>query len=290
MFNIKENRKLFGYVLPFTPNLRVFENEIYKATYCGLCKQLKKEFGSLCRLSLSYDMVFLTFFLTFYLDEKMHFEKKICKLHPFKKRLILKESISLKKTANIGTILFNYKLKDNVKDSKNLKKILSFIFLFLFKKSHKKAKKNEQKIEKIIFNFIENQNQTEKERKKSLDFYSHPTGECLGKIFKTISKTKEDEENLYRIGYMLGKYIYLMDALDDLEKDKKNNNFNPFLEENKTKKEIIKNFNDILNFSIAQLAESFEKIFANKNADILRNVIYLGMKTQKQKLIKKFMP
>ncbi len=279
---------MFGYVLPYIPNLRVFENEIYKATYCGLCKQLKKEFGFLCRLSLSYDMVFLTFFLIFYLDEKMQFERKVCKLHPFKKRLILKESTSLKKTANIGTILFNYKLKDNVKDSKHIKKILSFIFLILFKKSHKKAKKNEQEIEKIIFNFIKNQNQAEKKRKKSLDFYSHPTAKCLGEIFKTISKTEKDEESLYRTGYMLGKYIYLMDALDDLEKDKKNNNFNPFLEEDKTKKEIIKSFNDILNFSIAQLAESFEKIFANKNVNILRNVIYLGMKTQKQKLIKNF--
>ena len=264
---------MFGYVMPYIPNLRVFENEIYKATYCGLCRQIKKEFGSLCRLSLSYDMVFLVVFLVCYLDEKMQFERKICKLHILKKRLFLKENVSLKKAANIGTILFNYKLKDNVKDCKSLKKVLNKIFLIIFKNCHKTAKRNEENIEKIVFDFIEYQNKVEQKRNKSLDFYSDPTGRCIGEIFRNISKKKEDEEGLYRIGYMLGKYIYLMDAFDDLEKDKKDKNFNPFLEIYKTKEEKIKSFRNILSFSIAQLAESFEKVFKDKNANILRNVI-----------------
>ena len=76
-----------------------------------------------------------------------------------------------------------------------------------------------------------------------------------------------------------------MDAFDDLEKDKKDKNFNPFLEIYKTKEEKIKSFSNILNFSIAQLAESFEKVFKDKNANILRNVIYFGMKNQMQKLL-----
>ena len=278
---------MFGYVLPYTPNLRVFENEIYKATYCGLCKEIKRNFGSFCRLTLSYDMVFLVIFFTYYLEEKMEFEKSVCKLHPFKKRLILKESNSLKKAAIIGTILSHYKLTDNVSDCKKLKRMLNLIFLFFYKRAYKKAKKSEQKIEEIVFNFIRDQAEVEKKRNKSLDFYSHPTADCIGNIFKTVKKDEKDEATLYRIGYMLGKYIYLMDALDDMEKDSKSNNFNPFLEDKDRKEDILKKSDMLINFSVAQLAEAFEKLFRGKEVLILKNIIYEGLKKGKEKILKK---
>ena len=80
---------MFGYVIPNINNLKVFENEIYKATYCGLCKEIKKNFGSLCRLNLSYDMVFLAIFFICYFYDNIVFEKKICALHLFIKRLFI---------------------------------------------------------------------------------------------------------------------------------------------------------------------------------------------------------
>ena len=278
---------MFGYVIPNINNLKVFENEIYKATYCGLCKEIKKNFGSLCRLNLSYDMVFLAIFFICYFDEKIEFEKKICALHPFKKRLFIKRSPSLEKVSNISIILFYYKLKDNFIDCKNFKKFLNMFLMALFSKAHKKAKNNAKEIEKLTYNFIKEQAKVENKKNKSLDYYSHPTSDCIGKIFKMMKKTQEREDALYRIGYMLGKYIYLMDALDDLEKDRKNKNFNPILEINKNLDETIKEVNFLLNFSISELTDSFETIFKEKQTIILNNVIYEGLSKNKEKLLKK---
>ena len=145
----------------------------------------------------------------------------------------------------------------------------------------------------FVEDLIKRQIETEKEMAKSYDFYSHPTAKCLGLIFKQMSKQQTQENFLYRIGYMLGKYIYLMDALDDLVKDVRKKNFNPILASNVDfskdryeKEKAFVSLKEVLNFSIAQLAESFENLKV-KNGDMLRNIIYLGLKKEKDKIFKK---
>ena len=124
---------MFGYILPHTCSLRVCENELYKATYCGLCKDLKKRFCNFSRLYLTYDMVFFAVFCISYFEEDISFEKRFCGIHPFKKRFCLKSSLSLKIAADISVILFYFKLKDNILDCKNIKKFLNYIIVLLFK-------------------------------------------------------------------------------------------------------------------------------------------------------------
>lgn len=281
---------MFGYVLPNVANLRIYENEIYKAAYCGLCKQIKKNFGFFSRLNLSYDMVFFSIFCISYSNEKIEFEKKFCKLHPFKKRVCIKNCSSLKKAAFVGTILFYYKVKDNFLDCNGFKKFFSWVLLKFFKRKFETAAKAEKEVAKIVSSFVKNQAKVEKKQHMSLDFYCHPTANCLGQIFKQLFKKPEDGKLLYRIGYMLGKFIYLMDALDDIEKDFKNKNFNPIAascENFKLTETAFLNTTQLINFSIAQLAEAFEKLKIKNNYYIIQNVIYLGLKTSKNNIIKK---
>ena len=280
---------MFGYVLPHIPNLKVYEHEIYKATYCGLCKHIKKKIGGLFRLNLSYDMVFFAMFFIAYLEDNFSLEKKFCKLHPFKKRFCVKHCLSLNKAAIIGGIFCYFKTKDNIIDCKGFKKFLNYIFLITIKRSYNKIKQKENEIYVFVSEYIKEQNILEKKKNLSLDNYSHPTANCLGNIFKSLSKNEQDNIALYRIGYMLGKYIYLMDALDDFKKDIKNKNFNPIVAAKlkKTNTEMFVETNQLINFSISQLAEYFEKLTLTKNVGILRNIIYLGLKNTKQQIIKK---
>ncbi len=279
--------------MTYIPHLRVFEDEIYKGVYCGLCRQIKKQFGGLSRFSLSYDMVFLSLFLICYYEEKMSFEKKICAFHPLKRRFFLKRCGALEKAADIGVILSYFKIKDNVLDETKFKKFFSVLLLKIFKRPYKKAKSSQKDIDLFVEDLIKRQIETEKEMAKSYDFYSHPTAKCLGLIFKQMAKQQTQEDFLYRIGYMLGKYIYLMDALDDLVKDVRKKNFNPILASNVDfskdryeKEKAFVSLKEVLNFSIAQLAESFENLKV-KNGDMLRNIIYLGLKKEKDKIFKK---
>ena len=105
---------VFGYVRPFIPELKVCENEIYQAIYCGLCRQLGRSYSQLSRLMISYDIVFLVLFSLSLSEENIEFERKNCLLHPLKKELYLKECASLKKAADISVIFAYFKFIDSV--------------------------------------------------------------------------------------------------------------------------------------------------------------------------------
>ena len=283
---------MFGYVRPFIPELKVCENEIYRAIYCGLCKQLGRSYSQLSRLMLRYDIVFLVLFSLGLSEENVEFKKQNCLLHPLKKELCLEKCSSLEKAADISVIFAYFKFVDNVKDEKFFKRFMSNLNLLTFKNMFQKAATRQSEISNIIENFMNNQINLENSQKKSIDQSCDPTAKCLGLVAQTLSNNPQNQKILYRIGYMLGRYIYLMDALDDIDKDFKSKTFNPFLAENaelnaEKKSKIFENALLSLNFSIAQLAESFERLQIEKYKSIIKKIIYFGLRSAIKKVFEK---
>ncbi len=308
---------MFGYVKPFVSQLKVCEHEIYKGIYCGLCKQFGRSYNQLSRLTLSYDMTFFALLYIGLSDEKLNFENKRCFMHPFKKKPCILQCKALKLSADIGILFAFYKLKDNVADENFVKKFLSRFCKLGLLFSFKKAKHRQSEVSKIIKDFVKDQSKMEKKEHVSIDEACHPTAKALGLIAATLSNDHKNKDTLYRVGYMLGRYIYIIDAVDDLQKDLKNNSFNPFLQsfslENKIdleldsnsinsfddmqyfnkmssnmqKSEILKKAKDTLNFTIAQLAEAFELLPIKRYKPIINNIIYLGMKSSSEKVFER---
>ena len=155
-----------------------------------------------------------------------------------------------------------------------------------------KAAKSQSEISNIIENFMDNQINLENSQKKSIDQACDPTAKCLGLVAQTLSNNPKKQKILYRIGYMTGRYIYILDALDDIDKDFKSKAFNPFLQKNaelnaEKKSKIFENALLSLNFSIAQLAESFEKLQIEKYKSIIKNIIYFGLRSAIKKVFEK---
>ena len=283
---------MFGYVRPFVPELKVCENEMYRAIYCGLCKQLGRSYSQLSRLMLSYDVIFLVLFSLGLSEENVEFKRENCLLHPFKKELCLKKCASLEKAADISVMFAYFKFVDNVKDEKFFKRSISNLGLLTFKNMFQRATKRQSEISNIIENFMNNQINLESSQTFCLDQACDPTAKCLGLVLQTISDSPQKQKILYRIGYMIGRYIYIIDALDDLDKDFKSKAFNPFLPKNaefdgKTKSKIFENALLSLNFSVAQLAESFELLKIEKYETIIKNIIYFGLRSVEKKVFEK---
>ena len=115
---------MFGYVKPVLGEMLVKEHEFYKATYCGICRAMKKHTGSLSNVTLSYDSVFLALIRMLYIaDSDFAAEPRRCIAHPAKKRPMLKENEALVYTARAFAILTYYKLKDDLSDESGLKKL-----------------------------------------------------------------------------------------------------------------------------------------------------------------------
>lgn len=292
---------MFGYVKPFIPELKVCENEIYKAIYCGLCKQLGRSYSQLSRLILSYDIVFLVLFALGISNENVKFKRESCIAHPLKKNLCLKSCEALEKAADVSVIFSYFKFMDDVEDERFFKKFVSHIGLISFKRMYEKARKKHGDIAVVVEELMCRQAEVEKNFNCSLDRACDPMARCLGLIVQTFSDDLKTQKVLYRVGYMVGRYIYIMDALDDLNKDCKKGAFNPFLNkyrlnglikkskiDNHIKEEIFKEALFDLNFSVAQLAQAFELLEFYDYKSIVKNIIYLGLKSVEKKVFDKY--
>lgn len=276
---------MFGYIRVCKGELRIKEYEMYKAIYCSLCKELGKSYGPLARMTLSYDFTFLALLKMSLENSFCGTKRQKCTCNPFKKCTYLSCSDDLKMPAAAAMIMIYYKLLDNIRDEKGFKR---FAYLFVkpfFKRAHKKAAMNYPEIEEIIFGYIAEQEKLEDDCCQSIDMAANPTATALSKLFSLCSENLTEKRILERMGYCIGRYIYILDAACDLKDDIRYERYNPLKSSNKEEinKELI---SPQLYISIQETANAMELLDIKKFKNILDNIIYLGLEDTLKKELK----
>ena len=283
---------MFGYVKTHKGELRVWEYETYKGIYCSLCRQLGKIYGPFARLTLNYDFTFLALLSLSLKDGVCEFQNKPCAFNPLKQCKYAKNcSDDLEFAAGAAMVMLYYKLMDNLEDSKGFKKIGYKLLIPFFKSKHKKAKKFYPHFDSVVAEYISAQSELEKQNCTDLDKITEPTSDALGKIFALCSEEEAQKRVLYRLGYSMGKWIYLIDCAADIEKDVKSGNYNPLKGEIPTgtapKTYAEERLKPLLYNCIGDCGLSFELLDIKKYKGILENIIYLGLKLQTNQLFTK---
>ena len=261
---------MFGYVLINKEELRFREFDVYRSYYCGMCQVLKKRSGNLAQATLNYDMTFLQLLLTSLYEPETKLEAFRCKLHPFKKTIKRTNEIT-DYIADMNLFLSYLKCVDDWKDEKKFsRKLYSFLISRKIKKIRKLYPEKTDKLE----NILKASREYEAKNEYDIDKIAAYSGELMAQIF--LYREDEWKNQLYKMGFFLGKYIYLMDAYEDIEKDVKKGNYNPFTEIYKNE-----NFDDfvqkILTMMISECAREFENLPIIEDVDILRNILYSGV-------------
>lgn len=261
---------MFGYVLIDKQELKFKEYDIYKSYYCGLCQTLNNRSGRFAQLTLNYDMTFLQLLLTGLYEPQTEIKSFKCKLHPLKKTL-KRTNVITEYIADMNLFLAYLNCIDDWKDEKKLsKKIYSLLIKNKVKKIKQKYPQKTSKLEQII----QKSSEYEKKNKYDIDIISSYSGELMSELF--LYKQDEWKDCLSKMGFFLGKYIYIIDAYEDIEKDLKKGNYNPFKEIHKNKN--FDNFvQEILTMMISECAREFENLPIIENLNILRNIIYSGV-------------
>lgn len=278
---------MFGYVTPFKPDLKIREYEAYKSIYCGLCRELGKQYGPFARLTLSYDFAFLAMF-EFAVKNKMpEFQNCRCAVNPLKKKNCAKNCGELEFSSSMAMIMLYFKVVDNIRDSKGLKKLCWLLLKPFSTSAYKKAKKKYPKVEESIRLAMDKQYKLERNGDCCVDEAADPTATALAAVCSNMDENKRAE--LERFGYFLGRWVYLIDALDDIEDDAKTGNYNPFLNGcGNTLEEMKEYAKGSINITAAELQLAFEKLDINVFKPIIYNVVYFGLAdTQKRILDKK---
>ena len=262
---------MFGYIRINKMDLTFREYDYYKGYYCGLCKYLKENHGEISRLSLNYDITFLIVILTALYKVESKVTEERCIANPLKKKMRIVNEIT-EYAASMNILLSYYKLEDNLYDDNGIKDKLAYeLYKGKLKKAYEKYPQKAEYIKQQLGNLRE----LEKQESKSIDKVSNTFGNLMGEIF--VYKKDEYEQNLRNIGFNLGKYIYILDAYEDLEEDNKKGRYNPFIDYIDKKEELKNKVDRLISMSLGMVAKNIENLNLEFNKAIIDNIIYSGV-------------
>ncbi len=276
---------MFGYVKIRKSELLVREYEAYKSAYCGLCRQLGKDYSVLTRLILSYDCTFYAIFLMSLRRSCPGFERKRCRFNPLKKCSFCQcRDDAMRKAAALSVILAYHKLDDNIRDGSFFKRVGLKIVRPFFSRQLKKARKRYPELCDIAERMMKAQAVAEETDGCGLDMAADPTAAMLSDVLALEAKN-ETESRIYRqIGYGLGRFIYLIDAADDYCDDIKSGNFNPFETTRENKIEVM---NNNLSQALASVFDAYNLLELVDFKGIIDNIILLGLPSVQAEIIEK---
>lgn len=234
-------------------------------------------------MALSYDMTFLVILLSGLYEPESEKGARRCAAHPWKKQEHL-YNVCTDYAADMTVILTYYKCIDDYKDEKKwFRKLYAAGLLKSLERLKKQHGDRIKKIEEAFARFSQIEKEASAEEKHGdmacLDMLSGAFGQALSPVF-SFSPFPEEKvwlESLEKIGYEIGRFLYILDAYDDLEQDRKKNCFNPLFFSQMEGEALDGWIEDVLRGIIARGAREFEKLPVLEDVGILRNILYSGI-------------
>ena len=283
----RKDEGMFGYVRPFKSELLVREYDQYKAAYCQLCRALKEHYGRAASFTLSYDCTFYALLMLSTREARLSLHHGRCAMNPLKRCDFLEsDGEAYHKAAALSVLLTYHKLRDNLEDDSFFKSLGSRLFLPFVSRKARKAAEEYPFLAQEAQKAMDGQRQAE-ENAGGVDACAEPTANLLAALFKELACDSLQGAALERFGYFLGRWVYLMDAADDLLDDLKEGAFNPFIPRlglsGKTeltpqeRKAADQACNQTLNATAAQMLLAFNLVELRNFGPILENVVTKGL-------------
>lgn len=298
----KGRAAMFGYVRPYKDELLVREYEQYKAVYCQLCRALGDHLGIGARYTLSFDCTFYAMVAIGVSGDAIVARKGRCTVNPAKKCnfICTQDGDAYKKAAALSILMTYHKCRDNIADDSFFKSLASRLALPLLSRKYKKAKTWYPEMETAVAAAMNRQALAEQEQAISIDRCCDPTAQMLSTLFRELAGGEKGQEMvLGQLGYFLGRWVYLMDAADDLAADLKSGSFNPFIEKlnlqdyrkggkeytGEVKKQAEEACNEILNRNIAGMMQPLQLLSLTHFEKIIENIIQKGLPRMQQEIL-----
>ncbi len=261
---------MFGYIIVNQGEMKFKEYDVYHSYYCGLCRKLKERYGLRGQMTLSFDMTFLVMILTSLYEPETAEGRTVCIAHPFEKHLTRTNRFS-DYAADMNILLTYYKCMDDWEDEKKYRRRLMGEGLRpAFCRIRKTYPDKAYKIERALADL----RSFEKQKVSDIDKMAGLFGEVMAEIMDFEPDGWQD--GLRKLGFYLGKFIYLMDAYEDIEKDLSDGNYNPFWKKYEDP-DFEEECRTILTMMMAECSKEFEKLPIIDNIEILRNILYSGV-------------
>ncbi len=222
---------MFGYIRPYTPELRVRDHAFYRAAYCGVCRQMERQVSPLLSFSLRYDFVLLAAVRMLLTGEMPEARSCRCTVNPLRKHQMLGPSPAMTDTAFAAALLTYRSLLDHISDERGLRRLGCRLLLPPAAAMRSKVLRRAPAfadLDTCLEEQLAALTALERAGESSPDAAAEPFSTLLGAVFAHGLDSRE-ARIARSVGESVGRYIYLLDAVDDAPRDEKSGAYNPFV-------------------------------------------------------------
>ncbi len=272
---------MFGYIEANAALLSEEQLMRYRGCYCGLCRSLKERHGQLSRVTLSFDMTFLVIFLCSMYEPEERSGEGRCGIHPLKKRGYWRSRFT-DYAADMNVALAYHNCLDDWNDDRNaLRYVQAKALEGRYKIIARDWPRQCEAIERCINALFE----IEKNALEDPDVAANCFGELMGELFVCVEEPIWTER-IRQFGQALGRFVYMMDACVDLDKDIRRGRYNPLI--HKDREGLTEEDKQlILKLFMGECTRIFELFPLLQDVDIMRNILYSGVWQQYAIALKK---
>ncbi len=279
---------MYGYIRTYAPELKVREQEYYRAVYCGLCRTMGKCTGQCSRFALSYDFTFFALVRMALTEEPVTFRTRRCAAHPLRKRPMAEPNEALHHAAYLSSILAYHKVRDDLADERGLKRTAATLVRPYLSSLRRKAKaRGYAEMDAQVSAALRALSDLEAARPPSVDDPADLFGNLMACLLSN-GLTGNCARLATVIGHHIGRWIYILDAADDFEEDRKEGRYNPFVclytdlapDETKLPAERRESIRLSLLSELAAVERAFDLMDTNDSPDlagVLKNILYFGL-------------
>ena len=261
---------MLGVMMVRKDELKFREYDRYRGYYCGLCRAIGQRCSSACRMALSFEMTFLAMLHTSLYEPETDCSKHRCLLHPVTRQPMLSNE-AIDYAADLSAIVSYYDLRDGWEDERRVERLAASELL---KKAAGRAGQRLPRQKEAVERYVRQLHELEKKNDQNLDAAANLTGEMLAELY--VMHEDVYARDLRELGFYLGKFIYLCDCYEDVERDIKKKNYNPLIARSKDEA-FAAHCEQMLSDMMTRAAMAFERLPLLEDAEIMRNILYSGV-------------
>ena len=270
---------MFGFIRPVKPELRVKEADRFQQVYCGLCHAIRARYGRFYTFFLSYDMTFFSLVVGCGETDTAPPCLKRCDAHPLVKRPCAQSDAALEMAADVSVLLTYHKLRDSLADEKGPKRALAAVLCRLGRRGYEKARARLPEADAEMVQALDDLQALERGKCASMDRAADASARMTAAV---VPKTGDARERVLRqMFYHIGRWVYLLDAAQDVKEDMEQGNYNPVVLRYELRAsdltEIKQPLERTLERSLADICMAYDLLDARRDAELIRNIIFLGM-------------
>lgn len=267
---------MFGYIRPSKPHLSEQDEARFQSVYCGLCHELGRKYGFAARFVLNFDFTFLAILLSD--AQEPECESCRCAAHPCKAQCVMAHTIALETAADHSLVLAWWQLRDHIEDHGFFKAIPYRLAALLLRGAYRKARTFVPEFDASVQRHLNDLHQREREHCASLDQAAEPFAALMADVADCVGDEMR-RRVMKEIFYHLGRWIYLVDAADDFEKDAHSNCYNPLryryeLDGDKLDEQSREAVAASLDLSVHRMASAYALLSCGVWTSILDSIFY----------------